>query len=194
MSKRRDPTTALHRTTTRKSQKTRGNVANTSGSRISSAAPTTISTDMSKVGDGEDSMSDLQTGESVTKNTSGPANDSDWGKMMERMKTMEDVINGGGVSVVSGDKKVTPPTNERITKENLRKFVTGKVFPSWKFIFKKEELQKCVVSAINKGYITVPPGYEDCQLAKHYSPTVRACLDGCRANAQSAARKRYLSK
>jgi hypothetical protein len=80
-------------------------------------------------------------------------------------------------------------------KENLRKFVAAKVFPSWKFIFKKDLLEKCVVSAVDKGFITLPPGYEDSQLlAERYSQSVRVCLDGCRANAQTAARKRYLSK
>jgi hypothetical protein len=134
-----------------------------------------------------DNVSELNTGESVTADM--------WKVVMDKMKTMEERLkNVGGVSVVSGDTVTPPPSNEGLMKENIRKFVTGKVFPSWKFIFKKQELEKCVVSAINKGYITVPIGYEDGQVAKHYSPTVRVCLDGCRANAQSAARKRYLSK
>jgi hypothetical protein len=75
-------------------------------------------------------------------------------------------------------------------KENLCKFVAAKVFPSWKFIFKKDLLEKCVVSAVDKGFITLPPGYED----SRYSPSVQACLDGRRANAQTRARKRYLNK
>jgi hypothetical protein len=144
-----------------------------------------------------DNVSNLRTDESVTKKTQGTANDTQWMLMLERMRTMEEMVrrgmNDGGVSMASGDT-VTPPTNERMTKENLRKFVTGKVFPSWKFIFKKEELEKCLMSAIKNGCITKPPGHEDCQLAKHHSSTVRACPDGCRANAQSVARKRHLSE
>ena len=56
----------------------------------------------------------------------------------------------GGVSVVS-EATVTCPTDEKFIKENLRKFVAAKVFPSWKFIFKKEQLSLCVVSAVKKG-------------------------------------------
>jgi hypothetical protein len=96
--------------------------------------------------------------------------------------------------VVSGASVLPNPANENMLKDNLRRFVASKVFPNWKFIFKKELLGKCVVSAIEKGFITLPPGYEESQLAERYSHFVRASLDGCRANAQTAARKRYLSK
>ena len=99
----------------------------------------------------------------------------------------------GGVSVVS-EATVTRLADEKIIKENLRKFVAAKVFPSWKFIFKKEQLRLCVKLAINKGYITVPDGFKVCKFTNLYSPTVRACLDGCRANAQTCARKRYLGR
>ena len=138
----------------------------------------------------ETDVSSIQYGESVTNTI-----DQDkWRMMEERLKSMEDrVKGGGGVSVVSGST-ITPPVNDRILKENLRKFVAAKVFPNWKFIFKKEKLELCVMSAITKGFITVPPGFEESKLAYLYSATVRACLDGCRANAQTAARKRYLSK
>ena len=64
----------------------------------------------------------------------------------------------------------------------------------WKFIFKTEKLSLCVVLAINKGYITVPAGFKVCELTELYSPTVPACLDGCRANAQTCARTRYLGR
>jgi hypothetical protein len=138
-------------------------------------------------------VSSIHNGESVTN-----TNDQErWRLMEERMRSMEERVRGdrgeGGASVVSG-ATVTAPPNERILKENLRKFVAAKVFPSWKFIFKKDKLQLCVISAISKSYMTVPPGFEGNQLADLYAPTVRACLDGCRANAQSTARKRYLSK
>lgn len=139
---------------------------------------------------GRDGVSSINQGESVT--------DQDrWKKMEDWMKNMEERVDrgkdDGGVSVVSGATS-TPPANERILKENLRKFVGAKVFPSWKFIFKKEKLGMCVISAIGKSYITTPPGFEERQLAELYGPTIRTCLDGCRANAQTAARKRYLSK
>jgi hypothetical protein len=96
--------------------------------------------------------------------------------------------------VVCGASVLPAPANDNMLKENLRKFVAVKVFPSWKFIFKKDFLEKCVVSAVDMGFFTLPPGYEDSQLAEHYSQSVQTCLDGCRVNAQTAARKRYLSK
>lgn len=143
---------------------------------------------------GSDGVSSIDPNGSVTNIT---VDQERWRKMEERLQSMEDRVTKGGeqegVSVVSG-ATVTPPANERILKENLRKFVAEKVFPNWKFIFKKDKLELCVVSAITKSFITVPPGYDQRQLAELYSPTVRACLDGCRANAQTAARKRYLSK
>ena len=114
-----------------------------------------------------------------------------------RINTMEAEFhknqNEGQLSVVSGNT-VAPPSNEKLMVENLRTFVAAKVFPSWKFIFKKELLLNCVASAISKHFITVPPGFDTSQLAERYCTTVRASLDGCRANAQTAARKRCLSK
>jgi hypothetical protein len=137
-------------------------------------------------------VSSLHPGESVTNTV----DQERWRFIEQRMKSMEDRVRGGdegGVSVVSG-ATLTPPVNGRMLKENLRKFVAAKVFPNWKFIFKKEKLGDCVLSAISKGYITTPPGFEPSQLEQLYGPTVRGCLDGCRANAQTTARKRYLSK
>ena len=98
------------------------------------------------------------------------------------------------MSVVISEATVSHSTDEKIIKENLRKFVAAKIFPSWKFIFKKEQLSLCIVTAVKKGYITVPAGFKVSALTSLYSPTVRACLDGCRANAQTCARKRYLGK
>jgi hypothetical protein len=138
-------------------------------------------------------VSSLYHGESVTNTV----DQERWRIIEKRMKSMEDRVRGGGdeggVSKVSG-ATLTPPVNGRMLKENLRKFVAAKVFPNWKFIFKKEKLGDCVLSAISKGYITTPPGFEPSQLEQLYGPTVRGCLDGCRANAQTTARKRYLSK
>ena len=138
-------------------------------------------------------ISSIHNGESV----SNIIDQERWRLMEKRMRKMEDKVGGGGgeggASVVSG-ATVAPPPNERLLKENLRKFVAAKVFPNWKFIFKKEKLGLCVISAISKSYISVPTGFEDNQLADLYSPTVRAGLDGGRANAQTTARKRYLSE
>ena len=143
-------------------------------------------TDSAGGGDGVSSIQGSMTG--------GPIDLETWRRMEERLRTMEERVKksmvDGGVSVVS-EATVIRPTDEKIIKENLRKFVTAKVFPGWKFIFKKEKLGMCIVSAVNKGYITVPAEFKVCELTDLYSPTVRACLDGCRANAQTCARTRY---
>ena len=147
-------------------------------------------------GEVQDGVSSLQDDSSVQHNLM----EEKWKKLDERLQSMEDKDTSrdrrmGEVSVVSGGgAEISPPENEMILKENLRKFVAGKVFPSWKFIFKKELLEKCVVAAVGKSFITIPPGFNQNQLAERYSQIVRGCLDGCRANAQTAARKRYLSK
>ena len=143
---------------------------------------------------GGDGVSSIQQG-SVTN----PIDLETLQRMEERIRMMEEkvktsMVDGGGVSVVSETSELTRPTDEKIIKENLRKFVAVKVFPSWKFIFKKEQLGLCVVSAVKKGYITMPAGYKLGDLSELYSQTVRACLDGCRANSQTCARKRYLGK
>jgi hypothetical protein len=140
----------------------------------------------------ETDISSIHNGHSVTNTNT--ADQDRWRMIEERLRCMEERVNeGGGVSVVSA-ASIAPPANERILKENLRKFVAAKVFPSWKFIFKKDKLGRCVTAAISKSYITLPPGFNENQLADLYSQTVRASLDGCRANAQTTARKRYLSK
>jgi hypothetical protein len=111
-----------------------------------------------------------------------------WRMMEVRMRSMEERAtreeDDEGATMVSG-ATATPPPNERIVKENLRKFVVAKVFPNWKFTFKKEKLGMCVVSAV---------AFDGTKLAELCGGTVRACLDGCRANAQTAARKRCLGK
>jgi hypothetical protein len=148
-----------------------------------------------QVGDsrGSTDMSSIHPDESVTNTL----DQERWRMMEERIRNMEDKVKEvgscAGGTVVSGES-VTPPPNERILKENLRKFVAAKVFPKWKFIFKINKLRSCVISAIGKSYITVPPGFDENQLAELYASTVRASLDGCRANAQTTARKRYLGK
>jgi hypothetical protein len=122
-------------------------------------------------------------------------NDMEWKwKMIEdRLRWMEE--RQGGIGVVSGGGTVKMPLeNEMMLKENLRKFVISKVFPSWMFIFNKRLLEKCVAAAVNKSHIITPPGFDKWQLAERCSQMVRSCLDGCRANAQSGARKRHLSK
>jgi hypothetical protein len=156
---------------------------------VSSSSPSGLNLETENNGQGEDSVSSLQEGSSVLNNNM----EEKWRMIEDRIKSVED--RQGEVSVVSaGATSATSPENEKILKENLRRFVTTKVFPSWKFIFKKELLEKCVVAAVSKSYITVPPGFDQIKLAERYGQTVRACLDGCRANAQTAARKRYLGK
>ena len=156
---------------------------------VSSSSPSGLNFETENNGQGEDSVSSLQEGSSVLNNNM----EEKWRMIEDRIKSVED--RQGEVSVVSaGATSATSPENEKILKENLRRFVTTKVFPSWKFIFKKELLEKCVVAAVSKSYITVPPGFDQIKLAERYGQTVRACLDGCRANAQTVARKRYLGK
>jgi hypothetical protein len=156
---------------------------------VSSSSPSGLNLETENNGQGGDSVSSLQEGGSVLNNNM----EEKWRMIEDRIKSVED--RQGEVSVVSaGATSATAPENEKIMKENLRRFVTTKVFPSWKFIFKKELLEKCVVAAVSKSYITVPPGFDQIKLAERYGQTVRACLDGCRANAQTAARKRYLGK
>ena len=168
-----------------------GRGSNASTQMMPEVCSTRQMTDSAPGGDG---VSSIQQG-SVTN----PIDLETLQRMEERIRMMEErvktsMVDGGGVSVVSETSELTRPTDEKIIKENLRKFVAVKVFPSWKFIFKKEQLSLCVVSAVKKGYITMPAGYKLGDLSELYSQTVRASLDGCRANAQTCARKRYLGK
>ena len=161
----------------------------------SRASPEEIDLETGATGEVDDGVSSLQDGSSVQHNLM----EEKWKNIDERLQTMEDwgtrERRMEEVSVVSGaGAEISPPENEKILKENLRKFVAGKVFPSWKFIFRQNILEKCVVAAVGKSYITLPPGFNQKQLAERYSQVVRVCLDGCRANAQTAGRKRYLSK
>jgi len=142
-------------------------------------------------GEQEDSVSSLQ-----SKSIQRDSIEVKLREMEERMKSMEaraarDRREGDDGSIVTA---ISAPENDVIMKENLRRFVSAKVFPSWKFIFKKDLLDKCVYAAVSKNYITLPPGFTQGQLADRYSKVVRTSLDGCRSNAQAAARKRYLSK
>jgi hypothetical protein len=140
----------------------------------------------------ETDISSMHDGHSVTN--ANAADQDRWRMTEERLRCMEErVKEGGGVSVVSA-ASMAPPANERILKENLRKFVAAKVFPSWKFIFRKDKLGRCVTAAVSESHMTLPPGFNENQLADLCSQTVRASLDGCRANAQTTARKRHLSK
>jgi hypothetical protein len=121
-----------------------------------------------------------------------------WRMMEVRMRSMEERAtreeDDEGATMVSGATGVTLPPNERILKENLRKFVAAKVFPNWKHMLEKDKLGSCVVSAVAKSHMTVPPGFDGRKLAERCGGTARACLDGCKANAQTAARKRHLGE
>ena len=155
-------------------------------------SPSGINLDTSEAGgDGEDTISSLQ-----SKSIQRDSIEVKLREMEERMKSMEaraarDRREGDDGSIVTA---ISAPENDVIMKENLRRFVSAKVFPSWKFIFKKDLLDKCVYAAVSKNYITLPPGFTQGQLADRYSKVVRTSLDGCRSNAQAAARKRYLGK
>jgi hypothetical protein len=143
----------------------------------------------------EDGVSSLQEGSSVQRNIM----EEKWRVLEERLHEMEERETRdkrvGEASVVSGGgSAISTPENELMLRENLRKFVVAKVFPSWNFIFKKNLLEKCVLAAVGKSHITVPPGCDENQLAQRCSQMVRACLDGCRANAQTAAKKGHLSE
>jgi hypothetical protein len=170
----------------KRSRPGRGPIAS---SQMMSEVATRTMTDSAGGGDGVSSMQGSMT---------NPIDLETWRRMEERLRMMEEKMKtsmaDGGVSVVSETSLLTRPTDEKIIKENLRKFVAVKAFPSWKFIFKKEQLSLCVVSAVKKGYITVPAGFKMCDLTDLYSQTVRACLDGCRAYSQTGTRKRCLGK
>ena len=84
------------------------------------------------------------------------------------------------------------PRLDDSVKENLRRFVADRVFPKFKFIFDKETLGQVVEMALTNKYITQPDGWGLTSMKKTYSRSVRSYLDGCRANAQAVARKKYL--
>jgi hypothetical protein len=85
----------------------------------------------------ETDISSMHDGHSVTDTNT--ADQDRWRMTEERLRCMEEirVKEGGGVSVVSA-ASTAPPADERISKENLRKFVAAKVFPSWKFILRNQ--------------------------------------------------------
>jgi hypothetical protein len=141
--------------------------------------------------DGEDSAS----GEDEPKE----AMESELAKMRKKLELMEAQLllkkTPEGMSVVSEMTASTVSVEfEAFAKENIRRFVTDKVFPKWKFIFKAGLLGDIVKSAITNKYITVPPGVSTAWMEDKYRPTVRSALDGCRANAQTIARRRYIGK
>jgi hypothetical protein len=72
--------------------------------------------------------------------------------------------------------------------------VAAKAFPNWKFMFKKDNLGSRVISAVAKSHMTVSPRFEGRKLAELHGGTVRACLDGCKANTRAAARKRCMGE
>jgi hypothetical protein len=108
-----------------------------------------------------------------------------------RMKEMEANWMGRPSDVAS---VVSAPVNDDFLKENLRKFVAERVFPKFKFIFKQKILEQVVEMALTNGFITKPDGFTVQGMQKYYSKVVKQCLDACRANAQSVARKKYLGK
>ena len=110
--------------------------------------------------------------------------------MQEELKKNQ---NYGGASMVSGGS-IVDDTTTKIIGIGLRNFVAEKIFPGWKFIFKKEKLGRVVLAAMKHGYVSKPGGVEDSYMEENFGQTVRNCLDRCRANAQSGARKRFLSK
>ena len=86
-------------------------------------------------------MTDLAGGDGVSSiqgsSMTNPIDLETLQRMEERIRMMEEkvktsMVDGGGVSVVSETSLLTRPTDEKIIKENLRKFVAVKVFPSWK--------------------------------------------------------------
>jgi hypothetical protein len=87
---------------------------------------------------------------------------------------------------------VSAPVNDDFLKENLWKFVAERVLPKFKFIFKQKTLEQVVEMALTYGFITKPDGFTVQGMQTYYSKVVKHCLDACRANAQSVARKKYL--
>jgi hypothetical protein len=112
-------------------------------------------------------------------------------ELEEGMTNRRDIIGEG--SIVSAST-IIRPENEEFMKECLRKFVAKRIFPSWKCIFKKEKLGQVVSSALKHGYVAKPLQIDVAYMEERYGKTVRNCLDGCRANGQTGARKRYLSE
>ena len=87
---------------------------------------------------------------------------------------------------------MSDPRLDDSVKENLRRFVADRVFPEFKFTFDKETLGQVVEMALTNKCITQPDGWGLTSMKKTHSRSVRSYLDGCRANAQAVARKKYL--
>lgn len=109
----------------------------------------------------------------------------------QRMKEMEASWKTQRTDVAS---VVSVPVNDDFLRENLRRFVAERVFPKFKFIFKETTLGQVVEMALTNGFITKPAESTMNEMKKYYSQAVRQSLDGCRANAQSVARKKYIGK
>ena len=105
-----------------------------------------------------------------------------------RMNRLREQWRRGGVSEM-GDNQ-----NELVREINLRRFVTESVFCQYKLINKRETLGRVVEAAITNKYITKPDGWELADMKSKYTPVVRSCLDGCWANTQTVARRKYLRK
>ena len=107
----------------------------------------------------------------------------------ERMQAMEESWKRRAADEAS---VMSDPRLDDSVKENLRRFVADRVFPKFKFIFDKETLGQVVEMALTNKHITQPDGWGLTSMKKTYSRSVRSYLDGCRANAQAVARKKYL--
>jgi hypothetical protein len=114
-------------------------------------------------------------------------------KQLEALVQMNLAAEAGSVVSAMTASTVTPEY-ESFVRENLRRFVMERVFPSWKFIFKPGPLGQVVLLAISKKIITLPPGMSEAYMEEQYRHTIRVGLDGCRANAQTIARRRCIGK
>ena len=107
----------------------------------------------------------------------------------ERIQAMEESWKRRAADEAS---VISDPRLDDSVKENLRRFVADRVFPKFKFIFDKETLGQVVEMALTNKHITQPDGWGLTSMKKTCSRSVRSYLDGCRANAQAVARKKYL--
>ena len=107
----------------------------------------------------------------------------------ERMQAMEESWKRRAADEAS---VTSDPRLDDSVKENLRRFVADRVFPKFKFMFDKETLGQVVEMALTNKCITQPDGWGLTSMKKTHSRSVRSHLDGCRANAQAVARKKYL--
>jgi hypothetical protein len=133
---------------------------------------------------------------SMLRDSSNSSVKASWESKMEkivelRMKEMEANWKNQRANVAS---VVSAPVNDDFLRENLRKFVAERVFPKFKFIFKNTTLGQVVEMALTNGFITKPNNWTVSKMQQYYSQVVRHGLDGCWANAQSVARKKYIGR